>query len=422
AGVWVLATAAASLVWVCFFALTPSADRPYADGSTNNSMFAQVFVYNGEFRFGSGAYIKPLADPGAEAVEVQEDNDQAAGAGFYPASELTSPGWDRLLVGPLARDCDWIALLAAGGAVAGYAARRRAGRGDPARAAIVLWSTWLVGYGAAFSSAHRIQGYYLATLIPAMAALAATGAWTLWRAARAGSHRAGILLSLLIAGQAALAAWLLHNAYAWVCVLILCAAVVAAGLPVLRRSGAGRGLVAAAAALALLAGPVGACVWLEIRAGGPFDTAASDQGTVARPSLSVSAGRTSIVGGYGATIHGQYITGQWPTYMAEGVTEQTRLNALHGEILVFSSAEAADYILFGATSVLPVGGFTGDVPSPSAEQVKQLIASGKIALAIVPDDTVLTSNDPRVLAVEQSCVQLDFSTAQAAYRLYGCNG
>ena len=419
AGVWAGATAAVSLVWVCCFALTPSADRPYADGSTNNSIFAQVFVYNGEFRFGSGEYIKPLADPGAEAVEVQADNDQAAGAGFYPASELTDPGWDRLLTGTLARDCDWIALLAVGGAAAGYAARRRAGRGDPARAAIVLWSTWLVGYGAVFSSAHRIQGYYLATLIPAMAALAATGAWTLWRAARA-SHRAGILLSVLILGQAAWAAWLLHGAYLWVSVLILCAAVVAAGLPVLRRSGAGRRLVAGAAALALLAGPVGASVWLEIRAGGPFDTAPSDQGTLARPSLSASAGRASTVGGYGATIHGQYISGQWATDMLEGATEQAQLDTLHGEILVFSSAEASDYILFGETGILPVGGFTGDVPYPSVDQVKQLIASDKIAYAVVPADTVLTANDPRVLAVEQTCRPLEVSVPAAAYRLYGC--
>ena len=44
-------TVVVSLAWMIAITLTPAADRPYADGSQNNSVFAQVFVYNGVERF-----------------------------------------------------------------------------------------------------------------------------------------------------------------------------------------------------------------------------------------------------------------------------------------------------------------------------------------------------------------------------------
>ena len=421
AGVWVLASAAVSLIWVCFFALTPATDRPYADGSTNNSIFAQVFVYNGDLRFGSAGFIKPLAAPSAESVTVAARNQEAA-PGYVSSSDLTKPGWDRLLTGPLARDADWFLVLAVGGAAAGYVARRRAGRGDPARAAIVLWSGWLLGYGAVFSGAERIQTYYLATLIPAMAALAGTGLWAALRAARAGSGRAGIALSLLILGQAGWAAWMLHGAYLWLSALILGAAVSALvlALPAPSRSGPGRRLAIAGAVAALLAGPVGASVWLCARAGGPFDNALSPIGTLAQPSPAAEAARAQLVGVYGPTIHPQYTAGQWAAFLASGTDMQKELGLSDQDYLVFSSAEASDNILFGETDVLPVGGFSGDVPYPTAAQVRQLIESGRIVSAIVPNETVATGNDPRVKVVEQSCRLMQVSIPDSGYSFYAC--
>ena len=42
-----LAMLAVSLSWIFLFTITPAADRPYVDGSTDNSAFAMVFGYNG---------------------------------------------------------------------------------------------------------------------------------------------------------------------------------------------------------------------------------------------------------------------------------------------------------------------------------------------------------------------------------------
>ena len=57
-----------SVSWMTAVSLVPSADRPYVDGSHDNSAFAQVFSYNGFGRFGDQTPQQVQAaqlDPGA---------------------------------------------------------------------------------------------------------------------------------------------------------------------------------------------------------------------------------------------------------------------------------------------------------------------------------------------------------------------
>lgn len=51
-GVAGAAMLAVSLSWIALYTFTPAGDRPYVDGSTNNSAVAMVFGYNGLERFG----------------------------------------------------------------------------------------------------------------------------------------------------------------------------------------------------------------------------------------------------------------------------------------------------------------------------------------------------------------------------------
>ena len=55
-------TALVSLSWMIAVSLVPQADRPYVDGSHNDSIFEQVFVYNGFGRFGDQTPQQLLAD------------------------------------------------------------------------------------------------------------------------------------------------------------------------------------------------------------------------------------------------------------------------------------------------------------------------------------------------------------------------
>ena len=51
-GAAVVIMLAVSMSWIALYTFTPAADRPYVDGSTDNSAIAMVFGYNGVERFG----------------------------------------------------------------------------------------------------------------------------------------------------------------------------------------------------------------------------------------------------------------------------------------------------------------------------------------------------------------------------------
>jgi 4-amino-4-deoxy-L-arabinose transferase-like glycosyltransferase len=53
--------------------------------------------------------------------------------------------------------------------------RRRQGRRDPLRAAVVLWGGWWLVLAVFFSAGTYLNSYYVAALVPAVAALCGTG-------------------------------------------------------------------------------------------------------------------------------------------------------------------------------------------------------------------------------------------------------
>ena len=55
----VLTVLAVSLSWMCVVSLVPAHDRPYVDGSCNNSVFSQVFLYNGADRANGNLLDQP---------------------------------------------------------------------------------------------------------------------------------------------------------------------------------------------------------------------------------------------------------------------------------------------------------------------------------------------------------------------------
>ena len=72
---------AVSLSWMAVVSLWPAASRPYVDGSHGNSIFSQVFVYNG---FGR--------------LDQASPNQLLTKAIGLPAGSRR-PGWNRLLTG-----------------------------------------------------------------------------------------------------------------------------------------------------------------------------------------------------------------------------------------------------------------------------------------------------------------------------------
>ncbi len=442
AGLMVVVALALSLTWVCAIALTPSATRPVVDGSAHDSLLEQVFVYNGGLRLGHNADfgLEPLAPPSRQARTYAALNAEPAhGSGLLPPSAFSQPGWDRLFAGELAPDCAWFLPAAVAGAAAALLARRRAGPGDPLRAAVLMWSAWLLIYGLVFSAAYRIHDYYLATLVPPLAALTGTGMVSLWHAACCGRRGARWALPTLIAAQGVWSATLLQTAGLRLAV-VLSGAAAAAGATVLTRSpaltapsvsgerkGTGRRwtrvLVSITAAVTLgacLAGPLAACDWLLARAGGPFDTPFAAAGTGARPSASAAASRARQHGVYGGSVLPEITPPLWSGMMARGsVTQRAELRR-GTELLVFQTSAAAPAIMGGVTEIQPVGGFTGNLPYPSASRVEQLIRDGRISLAVVPGPAVPGGTDPRVTVIKSLCGP-ETSDPDADQLIYVCS-
>ena len=156
---------AVSLSWMTLVSLVPANDRPYVDGSRNNSEFSQVFVYNGVSRFsGTPGSLLSTEAPFFSALAKQGDV-VAASTRDIPAS------WNRLLSGAFGRDLGWLLPPTVVGAASLLVLRRRRQLDDEVLAATLLWLCWLVLTLALFSISGYIRPYYLAALSPAMAAI-----------------------------------------------------------------------------------------------------------------------------------------------------------------------------------------------------------------------------------------------------------
>ncbi|MGV9883555.1 glycosyltransferase family 39 protein [Streptomyces sp. NPDC003006] len=209
-----------SLSWVALLTFTPANDRPYVDGSTNDSAAAMVFGYNGFNRLHAG-----LIDGGASASDDGGGNKDGArsaptappassgpgqpgsgkekggaerkdGAGRQPSTAQPSgappggtdgapseerqqgrkgqdsgtPGgtwappkppsetslWLKLLRDPLAPQIGWLYPLAVIALAIGLSTHRRAARTHPTRAGFLMWGTWLITSACVLSAIDNL--------------------------------------------------------------------------------------------------------------------------------------------------------------------------------------------------------------------------------------------------------------------------
>jgi 4-amino-4-deoxy-L-arabinose transferase-like glycosyltransferase len=146
-----------SLSWAMAFDLTPRDQRPYAGSTTGNSMLELIVVHNGLERF----------------VRVRQE--QPIRRSLYEVYDAIPVGPLRLAQPVAASQSAWFAPLALLGLVL---VRRR----DRTFASLALWGVWALSYGIVYSAAGGIfHIYYLSTLAPPFAALAAIGCIQLWR-------------------------------------------------------------------------------------------------------------------------------------------------------------------------------------------------------------------------------------------------
>jgi 4-amino-4-deoxy-L-arabinose transferase-like glycosyltransferase len=230
-----VALVAASGWWLAIVTLVPASDRPFIDGSPDNSIWNLIFDYNG---FGR------IVSSGAGGMNFSGE-----------------PGVFRLFNDLMGGQASWLLPAALLGLVGIFVARRHAPRTDAVRAAAIVWGGWLLVTGAVFSYGQGvIHTYYTVALAPAIAALVAIGGHQLWLARQHLWARLAAAAVLVVTSVWAFV--LLDRTPAWypeLRWLVLVAGLVAAvGVLVVGRSSrrTALGLLAVLAGAGALAGPV----------------------------------------------------------------------------------------------------------------------------------------------------------------------
>jgi 4-amino-4-deoxy-L-arabinose transferase-like glycosyltransferase len=181
-----------SLAWVAVYDFTPKEHRPFAGTTKNNSMLELSIGPYAVGRFvpvlKRSASSRSHRGPG-EVVAVgtllaNNPGNSLRARILRSVSRLfirTRVGPLRLTHGLLAAQIAWLAPLAALGLVLGLFRDRFRRPLCPEHLALLLWSGWAVTYAVVYSFAGGIMHfYYLATMAPPLAALAAIGVVSLW--------------------------------------------------------------------------------------------------------------------------------------------------------------------------------------------------------------------------------------------------
>src|ERR1700680_3103963 len=365
--------------WPLVVTLIPAADRPYIDGSTNNSIWNLILGYNGLGRIFSSSV------------------GGGGGFGFGGAA-----GLGRLFNAEIGGRVRGLLPLAGLALVVGLALRWRAVPTDLGRAGYLLWGGWALVTVAVFSFMTGIfHPYYSVALAPAVGALVGMGLVDLWRLRQssltrwllpAGLAVTGVWAFVLLGRTPDFQSWLL---YAVLVVSLLSALVLL--IPLSRRLA----VAAITAGLAaVLAGP----------AAYTFDTVLTTQSgatTSAGPAVSqaggfqppAGAGRFQPpedapafpqpqAGAAGVPSSGTFGNpGQQVSaspalvkYLLAHRGQATWIAAVEGSM----NAERLE--LTSGQPVMAMGGFLGSDPTPTLSQFKSLVAQGKVRYLLVQSD------------------------------------
>lgn len=364
--------AAVSLSWMSFVSLTPVSHRPYVDGSLHDSIFEQVFDYNGLGRVGQPS-------PNAELGHT-------LGIPILSAPG-PRPAWNRLLRGPYGRDVGWLLPAALAMVPLGLTARWRRPRTDLVRAGVVLWGSWLVILTVVFSASATVISYYLAALAPPIAALVGIGGSLAWQHRRSTLTRIAVVSIILL--TTGYGYWLLPSSGTglpeWLAPILVGLGLLAVGTLAaamfLRRDPA-RSTVGAAIAGVVLAAmllvPLVASVSVVANKLGPFDTPF-------QPAAATAFTRSF----FGAPLK--------PLSTLPKI-EAVR-NGAPDLMATQTSVLAAPLIFATGQEVMPIGGYTGTIPEPTVAAVRSMVAAGTFHLVLV----AAHSRDPRVLWIARHC-------------------
>ncbi|WP_433347515.1 ArnT family glycosyltransferase [Microtetraspora malaysiensis] len=373
-----VALAASSSWWMAVVDLIPSGSRPFIGGSTDGTVWDLVMGYNGLGRiFGEG---------------------RGSGGGSYGGGSGGfggAAGAGRMFNDIIGGQISWLLPFAVLALAAGLVLLWKRPRTDLARAALVLWGSWLAVHYVVFSFAGGVfHPYYTTALAPAIAALAGSGGVLLY-----GAYRRSVRWSwVLLVGVVATGVWsfvLLNRTPEWnpwlpwvvvAATVVAVPALVASRLPWRR----GHEITVASVAFTLVAALAGPGAYASAAAfGGANDSygnalagPSTEQGQngqgqngqapgVRQPGgqgqTQAGGGGVRVVGGPAAELSPELI----------GYLRRTRGDA-RWLVAVSAAQQASEIILSTGEPVIAMGGFTGQDPAMTVAKLQEYIKNGEL--------------------------------------------
>jgi 4-amino-4-deoxy-L-arabinose transferase-like glycosyltransferase len=388
--------------WVALVELVPASSRPYIGGSTNNSVLNLIFGYNGFGRL-----------TGNETGSVT-----GGGGAARAGSSMWGPtGWTRMFNSEFGGQASWLIPAALILGVAGLVVTMRRPRTDRARAAIILWGSWLVVTALVFSlSKGIIHPYYTVALAPAIGALVGIGAHMMWQ--RRDSIVARAVLAATILTSSIWAYVLLDRSpswHPWLRTVAVVAGIIAA-VALMVGPRLGKPVATLAVAAALVAGLLGPAAY-SLQA-----ASTAHAGALPTAGPAVAGARGGPGGGFGGAPGGGPQGGQGgngpgsPTFggappaggQAPGGTPpngggpaggpggaggllgastpsaeltallRTDANSYTWVLATIGANQASGYQLATDQPVMAIGGFNGTDPTPTLAAFQSYVANGDI--------------------------------------------
>ena len=374
-----LAAAAVSLSWMSAVSLVPQSSRPYVDGSCNDSLFTQVFSYNGFSRLSGNALDAAGCNHTSTYLVTYTHYAirHGVGTGGIAAS------WDRLFRGPFGHDDAWLLLPAVVAAVWLLVLQRRRPRTDLLRAGVILWFVWLVLTFGFFSGIEFLNSYYTAALIPAVGALCGMGAAAAWHRRRQGTVRAALATVTaatvtagiaLVPGYVGVRPWIVASS---VIVGLLAVGILLGSLRAGHDSAWNLSVGPALAAVAMLLGSFWASSVVVAATLSPFDS----------PYAPAAVNR-----------HTQLAAAGFAREMAALEKFVAPIPPSEAPDVLETSSATGYYIMATGREFLPVGGFSGRVPAPSLAAFERLVAEGRVVRVTVTTGPLTRTPDLRWVA------------------------
>ncbi|WP_433685750.1 ArnT family glycosyltransferase [Nocardia sp. CA-119907] len=360
--VQLLAVAAAMVVsavwWLLAVELWPTSSRPWIGGSQHNSILELTLGYNGLGRLTGD-------EPGSSWGTMPAPS----GPGSGPSGSVfgSGPGLTRMLDSAQGGQIGWLIPAALILLIAGLLLRGKAIRTDARRASLLVWGGWLLVTGLVFSyMAGIFHQYYTVALAPAIAALVGAGSAMLWRQRNRLTARLTLAASIAVT---AITAWILLSRnpdfVPWLRWAVLAVGVLAASAMLIPVRGRLAAVVAAAAAMATLAGPTAYTI----------DTIATSH-TNAIPVAGPNAGTPDFSElGFGPA--GGMMTVSTPSDRLVALLEKDGDDFTWAAAAVTSNS-AAGFQLATRLPIMAIGGFNGTDPAPTLAQFQKYVANRSI--------------------------------------------